>query len=114
MLAAKYALTKKKDFDRVEKEGQLYQSEAFGLAVYRRGDKEFSRFGFIVSNKISGDSFMRNRIKRALKEAIRQNFTYIKPGADLVFLVKTTALKKSTVDLMTETKQMLQKTKVLK
>ena len=113
MLAAKYILTGAKNFARVEENGQLFQSESFGVAVYQRGDKDFSRFGFIVSNKISPDAVQRNRIKRALKEAIRQNWVDVVYGLDAVFLAKPVSLRKSTVDLMSETKETLKKIKIL-
>jgi ribonuclease P protein component len=98
----------------VEKEGELFQSESFGVSVYHRGDKDFSRFGFIVSNKISPDAFQRSRIKRVLKEAVRQNWPDIASGCDIVFLAKPLCSKKSTVELMSEAKERLKKIKILK
>lgn len=114
MLAAKYILTGAKNFNRVKEEGKLFQSESFGVGVYQRGDKDFSRFGFIVSNKISADAFQRNRIRRVLKEVVRQNWSDIVSGCDIVFLVKPVSVKKSTIDLMQEAKEALRKIKVLR
>lgn len=114
MLAAKYILTGAENFARVEEKGQLFQSESFGIAVYQRGDKNPPKFGFIVSNKISPDAVQRNRIKRALKEAIRQNWIDVVYGLDAVFLAKPVSLRKSTVELMQETVSTLRKIKILK
>ena len=55
MLARKHRLTEKTDFTKVQKEGKLYQFEDFGLAFINKGEG-FSRFGFIVSTKISKEA----------------------------------------------------------
>ena len=102
MLAAKYSLKSRDRFNRVEKEGKITQSESFGLAVFDRRDDEVSSFGFIVSNKISLESTLRNRIKRAMKEAVRFEMTGLKKGMDVVFLAKQRALKTSTEGIINE------------
>lgn len=107
MLAAKYTLKGTSNFERVEKQGRIYQSETFGLAYFDRKDKELSLFGFIVSNKISKESTLRNRVKRAMKEAVRFSFSELKPGYDVVFLAKQGVLRKSTEDIMREVKEAL-------
>lgn len=102
MLASKFGLKGTKNFERVEREGTLFQSESFGIAYFKREDKDVSKFGFIVSNKISGESTLRNRAKRALKEAVRFNTGYLKDGYDVVFLAKTQILRKPTDAIMKE------------
>lgn len=107
MISRKYTLKDKKDFEKVESQGKILQSPSFGLAYYSRGDAANSRFGFIISTKISKDSTDRNRIKRALNEAVRFQMADIKNGFDVVFLAKHLALRKSTPELMNETRQAL-------
>ena len=51
----------------------------------------------------------RNRIKRALSEAVRYEMAYLKPGHDAVFLAKGVSTKKSTDALMHEVKEALGK-----
>ena len=114
MLSTKYSLSGKKNFERVEKDGTIIQSDSFGLSVLNREDKNTSRFGFIVSNKISGDAVQRNRIKRALKSAVKYSLTEIPNGYDVVFLAKPTGLRKSTDLIILEAKQALKEAKLLK
>lgn len=102
MLAIKYSLKGEKSFRKVEEEGQIYQSDSFGIAYLKRDDNETSKFGFIVSNKISPDATQRNRAKRALKEAVRHGLTDIKTGYDIVFLAKQIILRKTTDVIMKE------------
>lgn len=107
MLAGKYCLEGKSRFERVEKEGRIVQSDSFGLAFYERGGDTPSCFGFIVSNKIASEATSRNRIKRAMKEAVRHSLTEIKLGYDAVFLVKQKVLRNPTDKIMLEVKTAL-------
>lgn len=109
MLSRKHTLKGAKNFEAVQKQGTVFQSECFGVAYLKREDKEVSNFGFIVSNKVSPDAVNRNRIKRALSEAIRQSLGEIKKGNNVVFLVKQAATRKATDELMREVKTALSK-----
>jgi ribonuclease P protein component len=114
MIARAFTLKGKKIFERAQKEGKLFQSESFGLVLYKRGDDNHSQFGFIVSTKISKESVLRNRIKRALGEAVRYLLTDIKHGYDVIFLAKQSALRKTTEEIMRETKVALIKSHLIK
>ena len=114
MLAREFILKAKEDFEKVEREGTLFQSDSFGVAVLDRGDTESPRFGFIVSGKVSKEAVQRNRIKRALSESVRYELTTIKPGVDVVFLAKQICTAKSTDMLMREVKEVLPKVGILK
>ncbi|AKM83094.1 ribonuclease P protein component [Candidatus Woesebacteria bacterium RIFOXYC1_FULL_31_51] len=93
MLASKYRLKYKSSFVRVEIDGKLSQFKYFGLGVYDRKDEDPSLFGFVISTKISKRAVVRNRIKRFFSDHIRLNFEKIKPGLDVIFLIKPSILK---------------------
>ena len=107
MLANAYRIRSTEDFEKVQKEGEIRQSESFGIVILHQPDSKVSRFGFIVSTKISKGAVDRNRIKRALSEAVRFLMADIKKGYDVVFLTKQTALRKSTDELMREVRRAL-------
>ena len=109
MLSHDYTLSGKKEFERVKEDGEVIQSESFGVSFIKKEDSEFSKFGFIVSNKISKDSVGRNRIKRAMKEAIRQSFGEVGRGLDAVFFAKPYATRRSTEEIMGEVKVVVRK-----
>lgn len=108
MLSKPYRLTEE-DFGKIEAEGEISQFEDFGVTLILRGDEEPSRFGLIVSKKISKDAVGRNRIKRAIREAVRQSLWQTKKGASVLFLTKTTIVKKSTAEIMIEVREALAK-----
>jgi ribonuclease P protein component len=94
--------TVNRDFEKVKKEGTLYQSDNFGVSVLDRGDDGYTRFGIIVSNKISKLSTQRNRIKRAFRDGLRYNLNRIKKGYDVVFLAKPSLERMIVDDIMKE------------
>ena len=113
MLPSPHKFTKE-DFEKVEDKGKVFQFEDFGVSYLDRQDDETSRFGIIVSNKISKDAVDRNRIKRALREAIRQSLWEVKKGRSVLFLAKTTIAKKSTEEIMRQVREALEKLGITK
>lgn len=113
MLARKYSLKGKKEFLKVEKEGRLYQYESFGLAVLDSGKDVPPKFAFVVSTKVSKEAVHRNRVKRALSEAVRVLAGYVKRGLKVVFLAKGVSIKKSTDALMREVQTAFKKSELL-
>ena len=55
----------------------------------RQGAGAVPRFGFIISNKIDKRATRRNKIKRYLRNAARAVLKDIKPGTDVVVIVKS-------------------------
>ncbi len=86
MLKKYLRLSKKKEFDLVFKKGKSTYSP-FLLLKYADNGLPLSRFGIIVSNKVSKKATKRNLIKRRLREIIRLNQPKIKKGFDFVIIV---------------------------
>ena len=93
MLAIKYRLTKQKDFDNVWQTGRSSFDEALGLKA-SKNKLANSRFGFIVSAKISKKAVDRNKIKRQLRQVIRDSIKEIKPGYDVVIITQPAIINK--------------------
>ena len=100
MLATQFTLKKSKGYDLVLKEGEMHQRAYYGVCVLDRKDNKPTRFGVVVSKKVSKGAVQRNRIKRAITEAVRHEITNIGNGKDVIFLVKSIALRKTTDDIM--------------
>jgi ribonuclease P protein component len=69
----------------VFKQGRGYRRNFLYLKV-KNNDLEFSRFGIIVSKKISNKAVVRNQIKRRLREAINNREEKIKKGMDIIIV----------------------------
>jgi ribonuclease P protein component len=87
MLKKELRIRKQKDFDRIFSSGS-FSAEGFLAVKVAKNDFGFSRFAFIVSNKVSKKAHERNRIKRLLRESIRMSLVNIKQGFDVVFIVR--------------------------
>lgn len=109
MLPSQNRLTKASDFEAIKLSGQLVQGESFSLGVLDKNSKSASRFGFIISTKISPHATVRNKAKRALREGVRRNLVYVKPGFDCVFLAKPIITKKYTDELIREVEEILKR-----
>lgn len=88
MLSKEYRLKKKKDFDRVFRQGRsIYQKEC-GIHFIKNG-LENSRFAFVVSAKIFKKAVQRNRIRRIMSEFVRLNLEKIIPNYDVAIVVRS-------------------------
>ncbi len=75
-------------FPIVKQTGKLIQFPLFGLIVYPTSLSQPSRFGIIISTKISPHANRRNRLRRLLREAIRSLLPHFHPGHDFILLAK--------------------------
>jgi len=85
MLPKVNRLKKKKDFDRVFKEGKRFKEDCLIFAVAKNNFKN-SRFGFVVGKAVSKKTALRNKIKRRLRELAKIKLKKIKNGRDGVLI----------------------------
>lgn len=78
-------LRKKRDFDSVFKKGENFKSSHFVLKI-AKNNLDISRFGFIVSQKVSKKAVVRNKIKRRLRAFVKNELKDIKKGIDVVLI----------------------------
>jgi ribonuclease P protein component len=81
MLPKVNRLKRKKDIERVFKEGHFFK-EDFLILKLRENNLKESRFGFIVSQKVSKKASLRNKIRRRLSEIVKMKFKKTKKGVD--------------------------------
>jgi len=85
MLPREYKLKKDNDFKKVFEKGKFYRNDFIKIR-FLKNDLEITRFGIIISSKISKKAVCRNRIRRRLEETIRLRLDQIKSGFDIVVL----------------------------
>lgn len=71
---------------------------------------EFSRFGFVVSLKVSKKATVRNKIRRRLSEIVKVS---AKPGIDLVIIALPGAEKKDFLETKEAVNSALIKLKII-
>ena len=111
MLARDYRLLKKNDFKRVFEQGTTRRGPVFILRALSRADAAVSRFGIIVSRKVSPKAVRRNQIKRCLRAALTKPLTSFTRPVDLVIIVQVMASKMTNKQLTAAFMEMLVKLK---
>lgn len=108
MLSKANRITKDTDFKLLAKSGRSFYSPLFTFKALKTKEPQ-SRFGVVISAKISKKATERNRIKRKITEIIRFNLPKIKPGILTMILVKKTVLTKTFQEIKAETEALLKK-----
>ncbi|MCK5044233.1 ribonuclease P protein component [Candidatus Parcubacteria bacterium] len=112
MLPKENRLRSKKDFDRVFREGRGLK-EDFLYLKFAKNNSNFSRFGFIVSQKVSKRAVVRNRLKRALRALIRTRMPRVKKGVDIVLIAISGLENKDFWELENIVDKIFERTKIL-
>jgi len=112
MLPKQNRLKKKKDFDRVFRNGGKIKTNALFFR-WAPNNLKISRFGFIVSQKISKKATIRNKTKRQLRALIRKRIAVLQKGIDGVFIVKPGLEKKDFSEIEKIVVHILSKTKLI-
>lgn len=113
MLPKPNRLKKENDFQRVFEKGKGFNESFLFLKVFNREDQRQSRFGFVVSIKISKKAVVRNKLKRRLREIVRSKLDQIKPGRDVVVVTQPGIETQSFPQLKQNLLQLLKEAKIL-
>lgn len=79
-------LGKNSEFQKVYKNGKSKANKYLVMYVVK-GESGPSRYGFSVSKKV-GNSVVRHRITRLLRESVRKNDAFIKEGNRIVIIAR--------------------------
>jgi ribonuclease P protein component len=107
MLPKANRLTKKKDFDVVFRGGKTVRGD-FLMAKVLESQLPASRFGFVVSKKVSSKATVRNKVKRRLRDAVGDLIAGKKP-VDVVLVALTGIDKQDFAQLQNTVKAMFKK-----
>ncbi len=107
-----YRLRNNMAFKKVYNGGKNYWNRNLVLYV-RKNNMENSRVGYSITKKI-GNSVVRNKIRRRMKEIYRLNFNNVKEGYDLIFIPKKNIVDISYKELESAMLHILKLSKVYK
>ena len=112
MLAKEYRLKGQKNFDRILKSPNTTRGQ-FLYIKFINNDLAITRFGLVVSNKISPKATKRNYIRRSLRQIIVESRKDIKSGFDIILLAKNNIIDAKLNDLREDLKKLLIQIKIL-
>ena len=108
MLKKEFRLRKQKDFENVFDKG-VYFSERYLMLKAVKNNLPFSRFGFVVSKKVSKKAVERNKVKRLMSESIRLSQKRIKSGFDIIFVSRAGIVGKDFEEIKESIEKLLKK-----
>lgn len=89
MLTKKNRITKALEFKAVYRKGKTVIVDDV-VINFKGNDLGEVRVGIVVGNNFSKRAVERNRIKRQIREILRQKLEEIRPGADIVIIMRPT------------------------
>lgn len=87
MLAKKYRFHGYGSLRFLYSRGTMVRNRYFGLKFVKNNRREDSRLAVVVAKKVSKKAPVRNRLRRRLYEVMRQHWSMIQPGNDLLITV---------------------------
>lgn len=102
-----HSLTKSQDFKAVFNEG-VSSSSSFLVIYAKPNELRFSRLGLAVSRKI-GNAVIRNRIRRLLREAMRECVKDMAEHYDFVIIARKASVEGTLKTFMSSIEKFLQR-----
>lgn len=112
MLASKNRLRKKKDIERVLREGKSLKQD-FVILKVKQNTINIARFVFIVSQKVSKKAVVRNKVKRRLREIIKEKMDIIEKGIDVSLIALSGIEKNSFQEIKVSIEKLFKKAKII-
>ncbi|MBI2590367.1 MAG: ribonuclease P protein component [Candidatus Blackburnbacteria bacterium] len=88
MLPRQHRLTSKKDFQEVFLKGKNISGRFFNIVILHSDSGKKSKFGIIVSNKVSKRAVLRNRIKRVVRSFIQDHILELENGINILVVAR--------------------------
>lgn len=108
MLKRNNRIFSRKEFEEVKVAGYLYRGGLISGLILKKNDKE-KRFGIIVSKKISKKAVERNKVRRLVYLAVRENMEKFSEGLRVIFLVRPEIINKKYEEVGAEMLNLVQK-----
>jgi len=113
LLPLKNRLKKKKDFQKVFQRGKGIK-EKFLTLRWSINNLKISRFGIVISQKVSKKAVLRNKLRRILKEKIKLNLPHLKEGIDVIIIVNPGAAKEKKEKIVENLSKIFLRSKLIK
>jgi ribonuclease P protein component len=114
MLASKYRFHGHAALKFIFSHGKTYRLKNMSIRVAENPRRQTSRASVVISKKVIKASPKRNRVRRRVYEVLRQEWSSIKPGRDIVLSVyDPSVLVMPHEELVSEIKNALQQARAI-
>jgi len=112
-LPKQYCLTRQKEFEKVYDSGKTVRDSFLFIKFLKDSSLENSKFGIVVSTKVSKKATVRNRIKRQISEAIKPHLKQISKNVNAVIVTNSKIVDKEFTEIEKVVLNLLRKSKIL-
>ena len=102
------SLKKNSDFSLVYKNGKSITNRLFVIIVRQSAEGSMNRVGISVSKKI-GNSIVRHRLKRQIRECFRTHWNQWKSGYDIIVIARKGSNEQNYQDISSSLLQLMKK-----
>jgi ribonuclease P protein component len=113
MLPSQNRLRKKTELERILRKGKGFKEEFLILKTIKNNLNK-TRFGFIVSRKVSKKANVRNKIKRRLRALIKGKLKKVKLGTDNLIVAAPGLETKDFWEIEETVNKLFKKAKIIK
>ncbi|MFH1509188.1 MAG: ribonuclease P protein component [bacterium] len=99
MLPKKNRILKDKEFSYLYRKGKFVSCGCIMMKYLPTTKDAPSRFGIVISTKVSKKSTIRNKIKRQIRDVLKKNFSKFSTGYDAVIMTNQNILEKSYTEI---------------
>jgi ribonuclease P protein component len=85
-----FRIKKNEDFQVVFKKGKSFANRQFVIYIFDKPDQKQFRIGLSVSKKL-GNAVLRNRVKRYIREVVKELKENISPNKDYIIIARKPA-----------------------
>ena len=111
-LPRKRILKRRNEFQRVYHAGKSYAGRYLILYVFQNKEGQKDLVGFAAGKKL-GCAVVRNRVKRILREAYRQNQLKLRPGVTLLLVGRKSCVKAKSQEAVQEFSKLMERAKLV-
>lgn len=86
LMPRKWRLHRREDYQRLREQGKTIRYSGLSLSMLENGFTH-NRYGFITGKQV-GNAVHRNRVRRRLRETMRQFHPQLKPGYDIILIAR--------------------------
>lgn len=105
-------LRRKKDFSSLYNKGKSV-GERYVVLFYKKNNLSYTRTAFLASKKV-GNSVIRNRARRLMKQSYKELEKNLTPGYDLIIIARNTINNLKCADVKKSIEAALLKSKIMK
>jgi ribonuclease P protein component len=105
-------LRRKKDFTAIYNKGKSI-GERYVVLFIKKNNLAYNRTAFLASKKV-GNSVLRNRARRLMKESYRELKTNLDSGYDLIWIARNTIVDLKCADVKKSMEAALKKSGIIK